>query len=69
MDDQDMPKWRKSTESATSNCVEVARSGETVLVRDSKNRSGSVLTFTGDEWRAFLTGVRSGEFDLGPGGL
>ncbi len=35
-----------------------------VAVRDSKDRQGPVLTFTPAEWRAFVVGVRSGEFDL-----
>lgn len=38
--------------------------GADVLVRDSKDRTGPVLAFTRDEWRAFLGGVRDGEFDI-----
>jgi hypothetical protein len=34
-----------------------------VRLRDSKNRAGPVLRFTHDEWRAFVLGVRNGEFD------
>jgi hypothetical protein len=33
-------------------------------VRDSKDPQGPVLLFTPDEWRAFVGGVRNGEFDL-----
>jgi hypothetical protein len=33
-------------------------------VRDSKDRDGSVLVFSADEWRAFTDGVRGGEFEL-----
>jgi hypothetical protein len=57
-------RWRKSQASAQGDCVEVATSPEGVLVRNSKDRSGPVLTFTPTEWTAFLAGVRSGEFDL-----
>jgi hypothetical protein len=33
--------------------------------RDTKdNGTGPVLTFTPQEWRAFIGGVRDGEFDL-----
>ena len=53
--------WHKSTRSGTGNCVEVA---PLVGVRDSKDREGPVLTFNQEEWRAFLEGVRDGEFDL-----
>jgi hypothetical protein len=56
--------WRKSSRSGTSNCVEVALHGALVLVRDSKDPLGPVLTFSKDEWDAFLAGVRRGEFHL-----
>jgi hypothetical protein len=35
-----------------------------VMVRDSKEEAGPVLHFSYGEWRAFLAGVRSGEFDV-----
>ncbi|MGW0803527.1 DUF397 domain-containing protein [Nonomuraea sp. NPDC002799] len=57
--------WRTSSLSGgNGQCVEVAVVGERIAVRDSKNRAGSVLLFTPDEWRAFTGGVRLGEFDL-----
>ncbi|MFI7701740.1 DUF397 domain-containing protein [Nonomuraea sp. NPDC049480] len=58
--------WRKSSLSGgVGECVEFATStnGE-VLVRDSKNPTGPVLTFTKSEWRAFIGGVRNAEFDV-----
>jgi len=55
-------EWTKATAcSADGNCAEVA-----ILLRDSKNPDGPVLSFTPDEWRAFVAGVRAGEFDLEP---
>jgi len=64
--------WRTSSRSTQNgSCVEVATvpaskegSHRVVAVRDSKDRQGPVLTFTPAEWRAFVVGVRSGEFDL-----
>ncbi|MCT2282359.1 DUF397 domain-containing protein [Micromonospora chalcea] len=57
--------WRKSSRSGSNGqCTEVKDTGVDVLVRDSKNPSGSVLAFTRDEWRAFVDGVRAGEFDI-----
>jgi len=57
--------WRKSSYSASGNCVEVASLPEGGLaVRDSKNREeGPSLVFTLSEWRAFIAGVKDGEFD------
>lgn len=52
--------WRKSSYSngAGSNCVEVAGMAASIAVRDSKDRSGPVLTFGTADWTAFLTLVR-----------
>lgn len=57
-------RWRKSSFSATSECVEVRHWRDAVQVRDSKNPRGANLNFTQGEWRAFLRGANSGEFDL-----
>jgi Domain of unknown function (DUF397) len=58
--------WHKSTFSNGSggNCVEVARNLlSSVAVRDSKDHgTGPVLSFTKDEWSAFVAGVKSGVF-------
>lgn len=59
--------WRKSTFSGNGgNCVEVGRSsGEDVLVRDTKDQGrGQVHRYSAEEWHAFLSSIRSGEFDL-----
>ncbi len=55
--------WRKSSHSNANGCVEVARRSDGIAVRDSKDSDGPVLLFTHHEWRAFLAGVRDGEFD------
>ncbi|GAA2474421.1 DUF397 domain-containing protein [Streptomyces thermolineatus] len=48
--------WFKSSYSSGEggDCVEVAASADTVHVRDSKDRSGPVLSFAADEWSAFV---------------
>jgi hypothetical protein len=57
--------WAKSSLShANGNCVEVADLPDGQIgLRDSKDGSGAVLRFPPEEWRAFLYGVRNGEFD------
>jgi hypothetical protein len=58
-------KWRKSTRSnGQGDCVEVAFDDNTVKVRDSKNPTGPVLSFTLREWRAAVEGFKAGEFDI-----
>ena len=50
--------WRKSTRSSGNqgDCVEVADNLPGVVgVRDSKDPTGPVLTFSRDTWRAFIT--------------
>ncbi|MEU6346436.1 DUF397 domain-containing protein [Streptomyces sp. NPDC046977] len=48
--------WRKSTHSGSDggDCVEVASCAAAVHVRDSKDRTGPVLTFPPDAWAAFV---------------
>lgn len=62
-DDRFVLSWHKSMKSAQSNCVEVAQTGEAVLVRDSKDRDGPVIGFAGSSWSEFLAAVHSGVFD------
>ncbi|WP_080678021.1 DUF397 domain-containing protein [Salinispora pacifica] len=55
--------WRKSTRTQQSGqCVEMARVGEVIGMRDSKDPNGPVLAFATEEFAAFLEGVARGEF-------
>lgn len=55
--------WRKSSFSAdTGNCVELASRDGEVLLRES-DEPGVVVRTTPEKLRAFLAGVKAGEFD------
>jgi hypothetical protein len=62
------PVWRTSSRSTNGgDCVEVAANlaaaTGVVLVRDSKDRSGPVLSVPAAGWASFLTAVHEGRFD------
>ncbi|MGW1910662.1 DUF397 domain-containing protein [Streptomyces sp. NPDC002076] len=56
------PFWFTSTYSGGSGteCVECARMTESILIRDSKDRSGPVLSVSGQAWHAFTGALRRG---------
>jgi hypothetical protein len=58
--------WRKSTGSGDDGaCVEVGSGlNGWCAVRDSKDRSGPGLVVPASEWSTFLSGIRSGTFNL-----
>jgi Domain of unknown function (DUF397) len=55
-----MSNWRKSSYSGSSgnNCVEVAKSDSPVLVRDTTDRNGAVLTVNAKAWQRFTASLR-----------
>ncbi|MEU4835408.1 DUF397 domain-containing protein [Streptosporangium sp. NPDC023615] len=68
--------WRKSSLSGNGqNCTEIALAHNPqvefstavdllVLMRDSKDPDGPVLTFTSAEWGAFIDSIKSDGFDI-----
>ena len=57
--------WITSRACNNSACVQVAHlAGGLVAIRDSKDMTKAPHIFDADEWAAFLTGVKAGEFDL-----
>ena len=52
--------WRKSSYSGDNGgaCVEIASSAEVVLVRDTTDRGGPVVTFSADAWQSFTTSIK-----------
>ena len=45
-------------------CVSVKRDVNGAKVRDTKDPSKTTLSFTKEEWKAFISGVKNGEFDI-----
>lgn len=53
--------WRTSSYSGNNGgaCIEVTDAPGTVLVRDTKDRGGPVLTFDVEAWRRFAAKVKT----------
>jgi hypothetical protein len=62
MHDRTDNEWRTSSKSAGGQCVEVKVTADEVLVRDSKDRSGPVLAFEPEVFRAFIDDVKADGF-------
>jgi hypothetical protein len=62
----DSAPWRKSSYSGTNggSCVEAADVGGSILVRDTTDRGGLVLSIPPDVWRRFTTTLRQCPPDL-----
>lgn len=56
-------RWRKSTASSSGGCVEVAVADGSVLIRDSANLPGPVLSVPTSVWSVFLASLHEKDFD------
>lgn len=64
MTNDEFTNWRTSSYCDANGCIEV-HTADKIYVRDSKLGEGSPqLTFTPEEWQAFILGVKNNEFDL-----
>ena len=56
------PIWRRSrTSGGTGACVEVAELDSSVLVRDSRDQSGTFLKFTSSQWLGFVRSIKNAD--------
>ncbi|HET8684599.1 MAG TPA: DUF397 domain-containing protein [Micromonosporaceae bacterium] len=53
-------KWRRSSWCESNACVEVGRGRGRVVVRDSTDPDGPVLSFPPQEWAAFVDWLKHG---------
>ena len=60
--DRGSVSWRKSSYSGGNGgeCIEVGGHAASVLVRDTKDRQGPMLTFTPEAWRRFAGQLKAG---------
>jgi Domain of unknown function (DUF397) len=57
--------WRKSRYSMSNgNCVEATADQVGIVVRDSANRTGAMLRYSAQAWRAFVAWAKAGKFDV-----
>jgi hypothetical protein len=56
-------EWFKSPASNSGSCVEVARLGSIILLRETENAEEKVIPIPPHSWRAFVTGIVRGDFD------
>ncbi|MEO3782208.1 DUF397 domain-containing protein [Actinocorallia sp. B10E7] len=56
-------RWRKSSHSGGNGgeCVEIAAAAGRLLVRDSKNPAGTVMSFRSEALGALFSGIRAHE--------
>lgn len=56
--------WRTSSYCASNTCVQIGSlDGDWVGIRDSKIECSTILSYSRDEFRDFVKGVKAGEFD------
>ena len=56
--------WRVARDCNGGSCVQVAApSQDKILIGDSKRSDGLAMSYSRDEWVAFVQGIKEGDFD------
>jgi predicted secreted Zn-dependent protease len=55
--------WRIARKCDAGNCVRVAPHAGMIVIGDTMSPDGPVLAYSHDKWKAFVEGVRQGNFD------
>jgi hypothetical protein len=55
--------WHVSRGCDSGACIKVARHGDSVVLGDSEQPDGPVVSYTMAEWKEFIAGVKLGDFD------
>ena len=55
--------WRTALNCEGGACVRVAATENSVFIGSTKHPSGPAIEYTPDEWHAFVTGIKNGDFD------
>jgi hypothetical protein len=50
--------WRKSSFSVNGDCVEIAIQNESVLIRDTKDRNGGIISVSCSAWRELIQAIQ-----------
>lgn len=55
--------WRTAGSCDAGQCLEIGTLGVFVMIRNSADPGRACVTMSREEWRAFVIGVKNGEFD------
>jgi predicted secreted Zn-dependent protease len=55
--------WRTALSCNGGACVQVASTENGILLGNTRQPTGPVISYTLDEWHAFVAGIKQGDFD------